>query len=314
LEKKNLAVGLFFIAIIVIIGVVFVIADGGFTSFQGLQGIQGIQGLAGNNGVNGINFNASSPYIYLFNGTQGIQGLTGLTGATGSQGLQGIQGIAGTNGINSVVSAVTSANGLSLSGGTLSYSQQSITHSQISDWSTATSGFLTSQTVSAVTSANGLSLSGGTLSFSASPTFTTVNGYTLSTEFGYLNQAVLTTSTPTFVGLAISTISPTLTFYDSTAGGMEFQINDAGGVLTFVNAGVFSGIFKMTLDSYGNLVTVGYCASANYLSGAYGATWGSLPSFPTAVNGNYYVLYDTTTATSRIYCHSNGGWHWSALT
>jgi hypothetical protein len=75
-----------------------------------------------------------------------------------------------------------------------------------------------------------------------------------------------------------------------------------------------SAVTLLNVDASGDLVVSGYCASANYLSGAYGATWGSLPSFPTAVNGNYYVLYDTTTATSRIYCYSNNGWHWSALT
>ena len=57
----------------------------------------------------------------------------------------------------------------------------------------------------------------------------------------------------------------------------------------------------------------GYCKGVagivtDYLTGAYGVTWGSLPEFPTGVNGMHIMLYNTDLAESRIYIYSNGAW------
>jgi hypothetical protein len=70
---------------------------------------------------------------------------------------------------------------------------------------------------------------------------------------------------------------------------------------------------RMALDTSGNLVVAGAVTATegvitDYLSGAYGATWGSLPSFPTPTNGMMVLLYNTDTSESRIYVYSNGAW------
>jgi hypothetical protein len=73
-----------------------------------------------------------------------------------------------------------------------------------------------------------------------------------------------------------------------------------------------------SLDPSGNLIVSGTVTGSlgvvsDYLSGAYGVTWGSLPSFPTATNGMYIILWNTNTSTGRIYCYAGGAWHYSAL-
>jgi hypothetical protein len=205
---------------------------------------------------------------------------------------------------------------------------------------TNANGFSTSVNIQC----NGLTLGSYTLSsLSANnevPNSLDWNGNAFSS---YLNQGVLTSSTPIFAGLTVSDATVNQFVLESSGVGSQvgmFWTNSNSGAVAYFGlvstigqlytaspigtlvircdtgniAFSHSGTLTALLDTSGDLVTVGYCASANYLSGAYGATWGSLPSFPTAVNGNYYVLYDTTTATSRIYCYSNNGWHWSALT
>jgi hypothetical protein len=71
----------------------------GLRGYNGTQGIQGIQGLRGYNGTQGIQG------IQGFNGTQGIQGIQGIQGFNGTQGIQGIQGIQGPNGVVNGTSA-----------------------------------------------------------------------------------------------------------------------------------------------------------------------------------------------------------------
>jgi hypothetical protein len=85
---------------------------------------------------------------------------------------------------------------------------------------------------------------------------------------------------------------------------------------TVLNFGVINGNSVnqlMSLSSSGNLIATGTVTGSlgvisDYLSGAYGATWGSLPSMPTGTNGMMIVLYNTSTSTARIYVYANGAW------
>jgi len=213
------------------------------------------------------------------------------------------------------VQSVTSANGLSLSTGTLSYTQQSITHSQISDWDSATSGFLTTST-QYIRSVNGSGL------------LVTVGGVLECID---VNQGVLTTSTPLFSGLTIQNVANVSSLIETTgntvallkiqraqSSGSYNQLWSIGLLAssTVLNFGVINGNSVnqlMSLSSSGNLIATGTVTGSlgvisDYLSGAYGATWGSLPSMPTGTNGMMIVLYNTSTSTARIYVYANGAW------
>jgi hypothetical protein len=147
----------------------------------------------------------------------------------------------------------------------------------------------------------------------------------------FADQSLLTSSSPAFQNLTLSgylglnnlgkcivyNSDPTnyfLSFATAAYGSWCFGVNSGGYSPMFQIYEVNTAKSLLALDSSGDLTVSGYVASANYLSGAYGATWESLPSFPTAVNGNYYVLWNTNLGVGRIYCYANGAWHWSALT
>ena len=312
--------------------------------FNGTNGINGI------NGINGLNFNATAPYVYLFNGTQGIQGIQGiqgLTGATGAQGIQGIQGIQGLTGATGATGVISASAPLIYNSGSqsLSFNQTnenlaiSITHSQISDWNLATSEFWSnygyeldflSTAISGhtelISTDDGVNLFNLTdlnlfghgsalLWIDISSNLHISGNYYIGSTL-VVNQALTSGSSPSFNGLTIgSTISisssfPILYFNRAGVHGWSiFEYSDSSMYFQY-NAATNA----LILDSSGDLTLSGYMASANYLSGAYGALWGSLPSFPSAVNGNYFILWNTSTSTGRIYCYVNGGWHYSSLT
>ena len=212
-------VGAIFLIVVICIGALLIAFNTNY--FQGVQGIQGIAG------INGLNFNSTVPYTFLFNGTQGIQG------------IQGIQGLTGSSGLISVSLPLVNNSGV------LSLNTLSLTHNNITDWSSATSSFLTQSTqyissfsgvgnvnnglltvnaVNAVTANEGLVLIGNTLSLSNVP-------YSVT---NFANQDLLTSCSPTFSSLVHYWIinfircmsQPTLAYdncnwnYGSTAAGV----------------------------------------------------------------------------------------------
>lgn len=38
------------------------------------------------------------------------------------------------------------------------------------------------------------------------------------------------------------------------------------------------------------------------------------PSYPTPINGNMVIVYNSTANASRLYIYTNAGWHYTALT
>ena len=378
--------------------------------FNGTNGLNGINGI---NGVNGLDFNSSNN-IFLFNGTQGIQGIQGIQGEigltgsqgiqgdkgdkgdTGSQGIQGIQGIqgvkgdtgaTGSSGLISVSSPLVNDSGVLELNQTLENPLISITHSQLTDWASATSSFLTSDDDSAYETITALGSWGGSsnlvtlgtvttgswsatnISLSKIPTMDiahipyglsagivglgnventalstwtgssniakvggSVNGYVLATEFGYLNQAVLTSSSPSFAGLTVTGVaSPSIVIADVTSTRLpalyfirgstnygstiytDYKIQDNGGVLRFYSDASSTELNVMSIDGAGNLNIAG-TLTEKYMSGAYGVAWGSLPSMPTGTNGMYIVLWNTDTGSGRMYVYANGAWNYANLT
>jgi hypothetical protein len=81
---RNLVYGIVFIIILAVAGIAVLLSN---------VNLSGINGINGTNGIDGLGFNVTVPYTFLFNGSQGIQGIQGEIGLTGSQGIQGIQGL-----------------------------------------------------------------------------------------------------------------------------------------------------------------------------------------------------------------------------
>jgi hypothetical protein len=356
----------------------------------GTQGIQGIQGIAG---INGISFNVTSPYVFLFNGTNGLQGIQGI------QGVKGDIGLTGSSGLTSVTYPLVNS---SLGVLSLTQSALSITHSQISDWGTVTSGFLTSNYIGSVSSnfkvssselyLNSLSLthsnftgqflanqipnlsithsnitdwSTATSGFLTSNYISSVSGSGLSVSGGGqltcsdVNQAVLTSSQPTFDsssspsgnGLYLGGTTSSTSFTALTigsAGNIVINNNNVNGeLIETVADGAYiemvstgdnfilqsasfqsskfefsSGYFGLclTINDVGNVYSYGTIQAVNgvisdYISGAYGATWTIVPTFPTATNGMIVVVYNTSTGATplaRIYCYVGSAWHYDA--
>lgn len=170
-----------------------------------------------------------------------------------------------------------------------------------------------------------------------------------------LNQALLTTSSPTFLNLTLTgAITMTenvdasflnLTNSNATTGYSMLNLNESTsgdwGTITMTTSRVglyiteagtknpievhvgSNTIFKV--DVNGKITTLNNVSAtgtitassgiiSDYLSGAYGAAWGSLPTFPTGTNGMSIVLWNTDTSTGRTYTYANGGWHYTAMT
>ena len=219
-----------------------------------------------------------------------------------------------------------------------------IPHGNITDWASATSGFLTSDVdyVTSVSSAFGVS--GGLLSLNS------VN----YGETSFANQNLNTGSSPDFSGLSVSTGTVVGFRIDASFGagywmgflGSPYALNinvpNDAGTKRFVAISTTSddsptGIITNGINFYpldckittssglltvsGNLISSGTVTGSSgivsdYLSGDYGLTWGSLPTFPTGANGMYVVLWNTNAGvlSGRIYVYANGVWHYSALT
>ena len=125
-------------------------------------------------------------------------------------------------------------------------------------------------------------------------------------------------ATPFYIGWNSANM-PTVDFDDVRIYNRALSASDVlsiyqNGALpipeTLINQAVTIG----SSPTFVNVTLTGYLNSANYLTGAYGAAWGSLPSFPFTTNGGFMILWNTDTSTGRIYAYASGGWHYSALT
>ena len=295
-------VGAIFLIVVICIGALLIAFNTNY--FQGVQGIQGIAG------INGLNFNSTVPYTFLFNGTQGIQG------------IQGIQGLTGSSGLISVSLPLVNNSGV------LSLNTLSLTHNNITDWSSATSSFLTQSTqyissfsgvgnvnnglltvnaVNAVTANEGLVLIGNTLSLSNVP-------YSVT---NFADKNLLTSSSPTFSSVIVKN---NLLTYDQVNTNNYWKFLSASNVFYFevVIGGINTA--PLTLDSSGNLAISGNMVidgtlTEKYMSGDYGALWASI-SLPSGVNGMQLVAYNSNAGVlaSRLYIYSNSAWHYVMLT
>jgi hypothetical protein len=150
-----------------------------------------------------------------------------------------------------------------------------------------------------------------------------VNGYVLDTEFGYLNQAVLTTSSPTFAGLTVTSAGGTLITLKTTGTNeINFNLIRTGGTASnwdiYLPSGstdlrFYYGGDRMTLDASGNLAVAG-TLTEKYMSGDYGVAWASI-SLPSGTNGMQLVAYNSNAGilASRLYVYTNGAWHYIAI-
>ena len=160
----------------------------------------------------------------------------------------------------------------------------------------------------------------------------TVNGYVLATEFGYLNQAVLTSSSPSFAGLTVTGVaSPSIVIADVTSTRLpalyfirgstnygstiytDYKIQDNGGVLRFYSDASSTELNVMSIDGAGNLNIAG-TLTEKYMSGDYGVAWASI-SLPSGTNGMQLVAYNSNAGilASRLYVYTNGAWHYIAI-
>jgi hypothetical protein len=317
-NNKNKLIGAgIFVIIILIIGVVAVLGNGGSIYFKGDQGIQG---LTGNNG---LDFNSTIPYTYLFNGTQGLTGNSGLI---------------------SVSSPLFNNSGVLFLNQTIENGLINIIYSQISDWNSATSSFLTSSTqyirsisiyggsvsgsgqltindIYDVSANQGMSVSSGVLSLSGVP-------YSVT---NFANQFLLTTSNPTFNSLTLSSYFQLENNIKITWAGSYWQI----GYESPPSYASYVTTSAMVIDVYANanqgfMIRAGTSSlleiSSNgaffsvpivnkYMSGDYGALWASI-SLPSGTNGMQLIAYNSNTGVlaSRLYIYTNSAWHYIMLT
>lgn len=204
----------------------------------GPTGLQGIQGSIGNVGPQGPVGPQGAVGPTGSVGPQGIIGVTGIQGGTGPTGLQGIQGVTGSLGPTGTVAITlpSTTNALLMFADTIGSVTSSLLESTVATLSTA-------QTFSAKT-------------FDSASNNLLVNGVNINT---YLNQALLTTASPTFATLGVGTApnSSFITVADTTqnrkiviwSGGLSndhqyfgmglntnayrFQVNNSGSDFVF---------------------------------------------------------------------------------
>lgn len=248
--------GTIFLIVVICIGGLLVAFNTNY--FQGSQGLQGIAG------INGLDFNSTIPYTFLFNGTQGIQG---------------IQGNIGSSGLISVSLPLVNNSGV------LSLNTLSLTHNNLTDWSSATSSFLTSDDDSAYltvnSNLNASKINMGTISSSYLPIIT----YGMT---NFADQALLTTSNPLFsdnsigIGTVIGLSGNGIIYLSGDSSKINFRatINN-NYFIGWSNNNGLDGLFfsatqgfqwysvantkiTMTLDGSGSLTLTNILNSAGY--------------------------------------------------